>query len=541
MPFPKNVRDEALVLAARHCCVCHRYKGLKIEVHHIVHESKGGPNTLKNAIVLCFDCHTDAGHYNPQHPKGTKFSPSELRLARNRWHKIVKREAIPIAKSTGFLNIRYFVCKDFEAIKEIADGNLGNFPVAHCFLAPSPVSKFVSEIVSKVANGYRIARLWGESFDSEEVYVAAHPDALRTRNDVAAGQKWLEYERAPDIAEVADKVAPNDFISDQMVKSKISSGEICSVRAYTDGCGSVLLQEEYCLRPFWVAYMVISNISENRIRLLEWTAKEIVDTGHSIRHVDGQTPTVEFKKSFPPAEIPPKSSVIVPVASILGPLSIASEETTWTEGCEVAVAQVQQVSHSRLSRHDSQRCLFWGPMFRPSTISLVHDGDVHHEEVHELDLENMYVISRYWQMGSCPHIFTIDRFGTVRYLGEILVGEPAIPRISTITIDQSVVTVVLAELEDEQTHISSISQGESKIAADIVLNKGEFITIAPSGTEPIVIAGRYELPHTIPPHARKDFERVRSIVKDFSSYLKNSSKRHVIPQNESAIRLVRVS
>ena len=93
MPFPRSVREQALVLAARHCCVCHRYKGVKIEVHHLEQEADGGGNDLENAIALCFDCHADAGHYNPDHPRGTNFSPRELRMARATWHRLVQENA----------------------------------------------------------------------------------------------------------------------------------------------------------------------------------------------------------------------------------------------------------------------------------------------------------------------------------------------------------------------------------------------------------------------------------------------------------------
>jgi hypothetical protein len=47
-------------------------------VHHIEQEADGGSNTIENAIVLCLRCHSEAGHYNPRHPIGAKYSPSEL-------------------------------------------------------------------------------------------------------------------------------------------------------------------------------------------------------------------------------------------------------------------------------------------------------------------------------------------------------------------------------------------------------------------------------------------------------------------------------
>lgn len=85
MPFPKSIREDALVKSQRHCCVCHEFAGRSINVHHIKQESQGGGNTLENAIVLCLRCHAEAGHFNPNHPLGTKYSPSELTKHRDMW------------------------------------------------------------------------------------------------------------------------------------------------------------------------------------------------------------------------------------------------------------------------------------------------------------------------------------------------------------------------------------------------------------------------------------------------------------------------
>ena len=84
--------------SARHCCVCHRYKGIKLEVHHIIPTEKGGSDDFDNTITLCFDCHCNAGHYNPNHPKGSKYSPEELRLARDEWHNSLKKRPIVISE-----------------------------------------------------------------------------------------------------------------------------------------------------------------------------------------------------------------------------------------------------------------------------------------------------------------------------------------------------------------------------------------------------------------------------------------------------------
>ena len=85
MPFPVSIRLEALVRSGRHCCVCHQFAGRTANVHHIIQEAHGGPNTLDNAICLCQRCHTEAGHFNVNHPLGTKYSPEELRAHRDAW------------------------------------------------------------------------------------------------------------------------------------------------------------------------------------------------------------------------------------------------------------------------------------------------------------------------------------------------------------------------------------------------------------------------------------------------------------------------
>lgn len=85
MPFPPRVKEDALVRSRRCCCICHEFAGRYTNVHHIQQEADEGPDTLENAIVLCLRCHGKAGHYNPRHPIGDKYSPSELRRHRDEW------------------------------------------------------------------------------------------------------------------------------------------------------------------------------------------------------------------------------------------------------------------------------------------------------------------------------------------------------------------------------------------------------------------------------------------------------------------------
>lgn len=97
MPFPQSVADQVLVACGRHCALCHKYCGLKIELHHIKHRSAGGPDTFENCIPLCFDCHADMRSYDYKHPKGRKFSEAELVKRRDLWYERLQSSGGPIA------------------------------------------------------------------------------------------------------------------------------------------------------------------------------------------------------------------------------------------------------------------------------------------------------------------------------------------------------------------------------------------------------------------------------------------------------------
>jgi hypothetical protein len=58
---------------------------VKIEVDHIVQKADGGPDTIDNAIPVCFECHAEIHSYSDKHPRGRKFTPEELRSHRDQW------------------------------------------------------------------------------------------------------------------------------------------------------------------------------------------------------------------------------------------------------------------------------------------------------------------------------------------------------------------------------------------------------------------------------------------------------------------------
>jgi hypothetical protein len=86
-----------------------------MELHHIKPESEEGDDTYENCMPLCFDCHAEVQHYNPNHPKGRKFSEGELRGHRDRWYHKVK-ESGGIAVSSDHIDMDR---KLFAEIREL--------------------------------------------------------------------------------------------------------------------------------------------------------------------------------------------------------------------------------------------------------------------------------------------------------------------------------------------------------------------------------------------------------------------------------------
>lgn len=96
MTFPQSIAQKVLLDCSRCCCICHKFCGFKIELHHIVQKAEGGADTYENCIPLCLDCHAEVKAYDPKHPKGRKYTEPELRQHRNKWYEKVKGEKIVV-------------------------------------------------------------------------------------------------------------------------------------------------------------------------------------------------------------------------------------------------------------------------------------------------------------------------------------------------------------------------------------------------------------------------------------------------------------
>jgi hypothetical protein len=121
MAFKKDEVAALLVACHRRRCICHRFCGTKIETHHI--EQSDPPNdAIDNAILVCFECHAEIASYNPDHPRGRKFTPDELCKHKEQWLQICSAhpEALIAAHLDGDVGPLQALVDELEYNKTVA-------------------------------------------------------------------------------------------------------------------------------------------------------------------------------------------------------------------------------------------------------------------------------------------------------------------------------------------------------------------------------------------------------------------------------------
>ena len=117
MAFSEEIKIKAMIACGRCCCVCHKFCGNNMEVHHIKARAEGGQDIYENAIPLCFDCHAEVRQYDPKHPKGIKFTEKELIMHRDEWYRKVKQGVKENDKQERIEPLKILHQKDYQNIK----------------------------------------------------------------------------------------------------------------------------------------------------------------------------------------------------------------------------------------------------------------------------------------------------------------------------------------------------------------------------------------------------------------------------------------
>ena len=491
MGFPQNVRTAALVASARHCAVCHRYKGVRVEVHHIIPASEGGADTLENAIPLRFDCHADAGHYNPSHPKGTRFSTQELRSHRDAWYEHVRGHSVPVSNGKDFMLNRFFVAKDFGAIAEVATNRLDRIPFGCRMLVQNDILQFQKQIVNSHGTSYRHSVIGGESFTDREEYLKAHPNAEKIANPCPY-YPYFEFRRGLDGQDIQDSVAPHDIVSRWLLDAGVAPAEIASGLAYMEVCGPDHYQEVFRTRPFWAVFLALTNITDSPLTL---QGLEVLGEGPGFpiyRQFRGPRGPIEATLSLPAAPVDPNHTVLIPVASLVGPFEPVSEPIWSQTKSDFPTGQYQLTTHTSLDHLSAITHLF-GPAIWPQGVTLMQGGQQLFQGIHSFDLGNLYALERGWECGSCPHIFFQAQSSTqIAYAGECFAAHPGIPGTQTIRVPPDSDQLIIAELEQECTFLDAVLINGTIVEKNRILTRGERLAVKVAPGDFVELHGHYE-------------------------------------------------
>jgi hypothetical protein len=87
-----EISTKVLVDCGRCCCLCRRFKPIRLQVHHIVPRSEGGQDAFDNAIALCPTCHSDV---HTKAPFTRRFTEKELKTHRDNVYRLVAEGKLP--------------------------------------------------------------------------------------------------------------------------------------------------------------------------------------------------------------------------------------------------------------------------------------------------------------------------------------------------------------------------------------------------------------------------------------------------------------
>ncbi|BCA55955.1 hypothetical protein W02_30950 [Nitrospira sp. KM1] len=183
--------------------------------------------------------------------------------------------------------------------------------------------------------------------------------------------------------------------------------------------------------------------------------------------------------------------MLFPVATMLGPMECIGFESTFQETADIPSGQVQTFSHEDLSPAQAVTSLI-GPVMWPKSIDVRVNSIQVEQQIHDFNLKSLYTINRYWEMGSCPHIFFLGQETILpEYYGELFAKQPGESHQEIIIIPSGIDTVLIVELEPEQTIIEEISINKSLYRTMVRLNQGDALSIPVKSGDLIDLKGHY--------------------------------------------------
>lgn len=487
MGFDKKVKERAYIASARRCCVCKKFKGRNIEVHHIVQKADGGEDSFENAIPLCFDCHAEAGHYNPRHPKGARYSSTELKAHRDAWYKVVEEGKVHVEQLQA--THQYYLTNSFDIVSEIVNGEFSNFPLDKIKLVQNKLYHFLKSASEFQRNFKREENIEGQRFESFEAYKSIYPEAQPIQSE------WGITGWSRDVTkdELEVRISPHDFVTKYMLQNEVAPTDIAKVRFTEHGCCDSYY-EEYILRRAKVVLLAFTNNTDREL-LCKSVTEHVFNNNDFINVEAKSNETVEFDLNKIP--LIPGECLLIPISIVLTPFDTDSYNPKNTLIFEhIESGQAQETRRIEVGGFQNYSTL--GPFHQVNSIEVVTNCSEISFEFRPLKMGSLFMISRFWECGCCPHLFIKykDNDNWV-YKGEIFPNTPDVSQ--KFILDKKQPDFIdaerfkITELENEITYIHSIIiDGEEKLN-NLTLEINEDFEFDISNAMKIEIQGHYSL------------------------------------------------
>lgn len=409
------------------------------------------------------------------------------------------------------LLVNYYVCESYEKLVEINNGDLSSFPVKEAMILRNSVMSSLNKIISYHPDSYRHASFYGDDYKSVESYLEKYPEAsIPDRSD--GNFSYFQVVRIPSKNKL-NSLKDKDGLLKIMLDDNIDF-PIAIAGGYEDACGGVDLQEEFIFRKLWCSFISITNNSKKILQLDSLNGKHIISNSfHSFGSISAQNKKIPIPKIM----LKPAQSIVVPLAILIPPLySFRREELSPSTGGGDG-ERVQIVKNESIYLKSIEDCLVYGDMFDIKNIVYKKAKNIINTTIREFDFTNMFTYDLHWQIGSCPHLFFLNR--NITYARELLAHCQNSSGTDKFIVPQDTKEIIIAEIEDETTFIKSITMNGRLIANDLILNKGQYFNFFAEVDSEIVVIGYYrpnnQSIHNIPKGTKRN-ELVSGFLRQFN-------------------------
>lgn len=364
----------------------------------------------------------------------------------------VVRDAIKIIRggNNSQLSTKHLVIKSTSTIKQFIDNEFidlyEDLYSRRIFLKENEVFNELSKIIR---NNDKI-----NNYDSWEETPVSH------LKEKSVNMVNLDM----DISKLLRLSEKHDLLTYSITKSLLSNEvdinpkNFCEHKFFFEGC-SECVREVIEFRPNWHVLLWIENLNDEPVTLHNYNGQIYYPHNrHGIRK-DYYGTGEEFEREFPIKTLQKGESVLIPEFILLAPINI-DKNVEETKLVYDEIENYYGYNYEYEENHQKNDFYLVGPSMSIEEINI--NGK--NEPIHKFSVNNMLTVSKTFNVGSCPYVlgFKNDKW---HYIKDILTfGKEKINI-------EGFKKIIIAEIEDEITHLYNVIAKNKYISKVIIENK----------------------------------------------------------------------